>query len=94
VYAVGRIVQDSEISSGAVKLNEASLCLETSRRIGGGSRVPLKFDVGVKIRGAPRGQCSFGLFPGAIVALKGRNGGAGWFLVTEVLSVSGNSLIL
>ena len=56
--------------------------------MGSGVRVPLKFDTGVRVRGARKGTLGAGFFPGAIVALKGRNGGGGWFVVTEILSVS------
>ena len=55
--------------------------------MGAGVRVPLRFAPDVKVRGGPKGQVSIGLFPGAIVALKGRNGGGGWFLVSEVMTV-------
>jgi DNA polymerase alpha subunit B len=56
--------------------------------MGSGARILLRFDPSLKIR---RGGTGIGLFPGAIVALKGRNGGGGWFSVTEVLSVSVSS---
>jgi hypothetical protein len=55
--------------------------------VGSGVRVPLRFAPNFKVRGGPKGQASVSLFPGAIVALKGRNGGGGWFSVNEVLSV-------
>ena len=55
--------------------------------MGSGVRVPLRFLPDVKVRGGPKGQASIGLFPGAIVALKGRNGGGGWFSVSEVMTV-------
>lgn len=80
---VGRIVSDSEVV--APKLNDGSIVLESSRMMGSGARVPLKFDSNFKIR---RGRSTAGFFPGAIVALKGRNGGGGWFSISEVLSVS------
>ena len=41
----------------------------------------------LKVRGGPKGQANIGLFPGAIVALKGKNGGGGWFSVSEVMTV-------
>lgn len=84
---VGRVTHDSETSSGSVKLNEASVTLESSRQMGSGGRVPLRFDPSVKVRQGVKGVGGIGLFPGAIVALRGKNGGGGWFLVTEVLSV-------
>ncbi len=55
--------------------------------MGSGVRVPLRFAPNLKVRGGPKGQASVSLFPGAIVALKGKNGGGGWFSVNEVLSV-------
>lgn len=56
--------------------------------MGSGARVQLKFDPNVRLRGAKKGIGGVGFFPGAIVALRGKNGGGGWFTVTEVLSVS------
>ncbi|KAI0057842.1 DNA polymerase alpha subunit B [Artomyces pyxidatus] len=88
VVVVGRITLDAEASSSSsVKLNEASLYLESSRMMGSGARVALKFDVNARVRGGPKGRGSVGLFPGAIVALKGKNGGGGWFSVGEILSL-------
>lgn len=75
-------------SAGTVKLNEPSLTLESSRTMGSGVRVPLRFDTHVKVRGARKGRGGVGFFPGAIVALRGKNGGGGWFHVSEVLTVS------
>ena len=79
---------DAESSAGSVKLNEASLMLESSRMMGSGARVQLRFDPNVKVRRGKKGMGGQGLFPGAIVALKGKNGGGGAFLATEILSVS------
>ena len=88
VVVVGRIVLDADsAATTSVKGNEISLQLESSRLMGSGLRVPLRFESDIKIRGAPRGQLGFGIYPGAIVALKGKNGGGGWFSVTEFLSV-------
>jgi DNA polymerase alpha subunit B len=86
VVVVGRIVANAEIAamSGPSKLSEASVALESSRMMGSGVRVPLRFNTPLKIYGSSR----VGFFPGAIVALRGRNGGGGWFSVSEVLSVS------
>lgn len=94
VTVVGRIVHDAESSSGSVKLNEASLVLESSRMMGSGARVPLRFDADVKVRRGVRNGGGQGLFPGAIVALKGKNGGGGSFYVTEILSVSSGCIKL
>lgn len=55
--------------------------------MGSGARAPLRFSPTLKIRGGPQGASSVGLFPGAIVALKGRNGGGGMFVVEEILTV-------
>lgn len=87
VVVVGRITLDSESSSGPVKLNEASIMLESSRMMGSGARVPIRFDPEVKVRKGKRGLGGQGLFPGAIVAFKGKNGGGGSFLATEILTV-------
>jgi len=46
----------------------------------------LRFNTSLNIHGSNR----VGFFPGAIAALRGRNGGGGWFLVSEVLSVGEN----
>ena len=89
VVVVGRVTLDSDSSSvGPVKLNEASLALESSRAMGSGIRTPFKFEPTVKIRGGSSSVGGAGFFPGAIVALKGKNGGGGWFMVSEILSVS------
>ncbi|TBU48523.1 DNA polymerase alpha, subunit B [Dichomitus squalens] len=87
VIVVGRVVLDAESSAGSVKLNEASLMLESSRMMGSGARVQLRFDPNVKVRKGKQGLGGQGLFPGAIVALKGKNGGGGAFLATEILSL-------
>lgn len=88
VTVVGRICIDTEFSSQNVKLNETSVVLESSRMMGSGARIPIKFGPAVKVRGGPKGIGGVGLFPGAIVALHGKNGGGGWFLVDEILAVS------
>ena len=86
---MGRVVFDTDPSPGeSIKLNEASMLLESSRAMGSGVRVPLRFDASVQVRGGRKGRGSMGFFPGAIVALQGRNGGGGWFHVREVLTVS------
>ncbi|KAI0754917.1 DNA polymerase alpha, subunit B [Daedaleopsis nitida] len=87
VIVVGRVALDSESSSGPVKLNEASLMLESSRMMGSGVRVPVRFDPEVSVRRGKRGMGGQGFFPGAIVALKGKNGGGGSFLATEILTL-------
>ena len=70
VVAVGRIACDQPNG----KLNAAIVVLETSRRMGAGLRVPLKFE-GV----------GYDLFPGKIVAVRGTNVSGEYFAVTEVL---------
>lgn len=64
------------------------MTLESSRALGSGKRVPLKFDVNVRVRKAKKGAQGARFFSGAIVALRGRNGGGGWFLVNEILTVA------
>lgn len=61
---------------------------------GSGARVALRFDTALKVRGGAQGAAGLGFFPGAIVALKGKNGGGGWFLVTEILAVRANPTCL
>jgi DNA polymerase alpha subunit B len=73
IVAVGRIASDS--AEG--KLNAASLVLETSRRMGGGLRIPLDM---AKLK-------SYQFFPGQIVALKGSNTSGQAFTVVEVLAM-------
>ena len=70
------------------------MILETSRAMGSGKRVPLRFDTNVRVREARKGAQGAGFFPGAIVALKGRNGSGEWFLVTEILAVSRDQLLV
>ncbi|KAH0832189.1 DNA polymerase alpha/epsilon subunit B-domain-containing protein [Lanmaoa asiatica] len=84
---VGRIVHDAEVSASGAKLNELSLVLESSRMMGSGVRVPIRFTPETKLRGGVRGVGGISFFPGAIVALRGRNGGGGFFLVEELLSL-------
>jgi DNA polymerase alpha subunit B len=87
VIIVGRITHDAEIAA-ITKLVEGAICIESSRMLSSGARVPLVLDPAIKIRGSVRGIGGIGIYPGAIVALKGKNGGGGYFLATEVLGVS------
>jgi len=64
-----------------------SLVLESSRMMGSGMRVPIRFTPETKLRGAVKGVGGVSFFPGAIVALRGRNGGGGFYLVEEILSL-------
>lgn len=73
IVAVGRIASDSLEG----KLNVSSLVLETSRRMGGGLRIPLQVN----------SLSGFQFFPGQIVAVKGINASGESFAVNEVLEV-------
>ena len=73
IVAVGRIASDTLEG----KLNASSLVLETSRRMGGGLRIPLKMD---SVPG-------FQFFPGQITALKGINISGEDFRVSEILEM-------
>ncbi|KNZ81283.1 DNA polymerase alpha subunit B [Termitomyces sp. J132] len=87
IIVTGRIVYDADTADTAPpRLTETSMALEASRA-NGGKRVALRLDSSVTIRGAAQGAGSVGLFPGSIVALKGKNGGGNWFLVKEILSL-------
>ncbi|KAK7445460.1 DNA-directed DNA polymerase alpha subunit pol12 [Stygiomarasmius scandens] len=85
VIVVGRIVHDQENSSSTAKLTDANIAIESSRMLSNGARVPLRLEPGLKIRGCAQGAGGYGLFPGAIVGLKGRNGGGGWFSASEII---------
>ncbi|KAL4080954.1 DNA polymerase alpha/epsilon subunit B-domain-containing protein [Scleroderma citrinum] len=86
ITIVGRIVPDADAASSGVKLGESSLVLESSRMMGSGVRVPIRLTPETKLRGGTKGIGGMSFFPGAIVALRGRNGGGGFFLVDEVLA--------
>ena len=87
VTIVGRICNDPDSADPSAKLTEGSIYIESSRMMGSGSRIPLRLSASIKLRSFQQGVNSVGLFPGAIVALRGRNGGGGFFLVDEVLNV-------
>ena len=72
IIAVGRIACESLEG----KLNAASIVLETSRRTGAGSRVPLKTEA-----------ISKDFFPGQMVALRGINASGSYFSVKEVIEM-------
>lgn len=82
-YVVGQIHTDSD-----GKLNDSSVHLQASRSMGAGSRTLLKFIPNVLVRGGAPGIAGTGLFRGAILGFKGKNGGGGCFLVEEILVVS------
>lgn len=89
IYCVGRICPEGD----NVRLTETSLLFESSRRYGGGMRVPLRFDSDLVVRTSDDpsfslGEGGIGLFPGMIIGIKGRNPGGGAFTVSEVLMVS------
>ncbi|KAG9246491.1 DNA polymerase alpha subunit B N-terminal-domain-containing protein [Calycina marina] len=73
IVAVGRIASDSLEG----KLNASSLVLETSRRMGGGLRIPLR------LQSLP----GFQFFPGQVVAMRGINSSGTEFTVSEILEV-------
>ncbi|KAG7094228.1 hypothetical protein E1B28_007834 [Marasmius oreades] len=87
VVVVGRITYDSETPPSNAKLTEATLTLESSRMISKGVRVPIRFEESIKIRGGAKGAGGLALFPGAIVALRGKNGSGDWFLASEILTL-------
>lgn len=86
IYTVGRILSPPTDNN---KATAASLYLQPSRMIGGGKLVQLTFaPPGVlKVRGGAPGVRGFGVYPGAIVCVKGKNGGGDAFVVEEVLMV-------
>ncbi|EJD04429.1 DNA polymerase alpha, subunit B [Fomitiporia mediterranea MF3/22] len=86
IVTVGRICIDVDAATSA-KLTGENIFLETSRMMGSGSRISLRFSANLKLRGAPQGAGSAGLFSGAIVALRGRNGGGNFFAVDEILAL-------
>ncbi|GJN89906.1 hypothetical protein Rhopal_002895-T1 [Rhodotorula paludigena] len=81
ILVVGRLCPETD----AAKMTETSTWLESSRMLGSGSRVLLKFEPDMKVRGAPPGSGGMGMFPGCLVGLKGQNGGGKLFSVKEVL---------
>lgn len=56
--------------------------------LGSGSRVLVKFDSDLKVRGGTPGAGGIGLFPGCLVGLRGRNGGGKMFSAKEIFMVS------
>ncbi|KAF2490051.1 DNA polymerase alpha, subunit B [Lophium mytilinum] len=73
IVAVGRIASDAY----GGRLNNASLVLESSRRMGSGNRIPLRVDA----------VEAYNFFPGQIVALRGTNASGAFFTVNEILSL-------
>jgi len=70
---VGRICLDPPTTTA--RPTATSLVLETSRRLGGGSRVPLNLS---KVP-------SFSLFPGQVVGVRGVNASGDYLAVQEIL---------
>ncbi|KAK9453531.1 DNA polymerase alpha subunit B N-terminal-domain-containing protein [Dipodascopsis uninucleata] len=85
IIVVGRIVSDSVHAADSSKLNEQSILLESCRRIGSGSRVPLQFTL--RPNPSKWAMKSFSLFPGQIVALRGTNPTGERFIVGEFLKL-------
>ncbi|KAM0788694.1 hypothetical protein ACM66B_002791 [Microbotryomycetes sp. NB124-2] len=83
VIVVGRLCPETDNA----KMTKTSTWIEPPRSLAdvGGSRVLLKFEPDMKTRGVPAGSGGIGLFPGCLVALKGRNGGGQMFSVSEIL---------
>ncbi|KAJ6584826.1 DNA polymerase alpha/epsilon subunit B-domain-containing protein [Mycena capillaripes] len=87
ITVVGRIIHDDDVAEESAKLGEGAISLECSRSLGNGARVPLRFDWNLKIRGGAQGSGSTAFFPGAIAAFRGKNGGGGYFQVSEILTL-------
>lgn len=90
MVCVGRICTDlyaAKLQDGSDK-SKTSVWLESSRLMGAGARIELRFDDEVKIRGHEAGDGGAGMFPGAIIGVRGRNVGGQFFNVTEILMVS------
>ncbi|KAL2311780.1 DNA polymerase alpha subunit B [Schizosaccharomyces pombe] len=75
VVVVGRIVVESTNLGG--RLNQNSILLESSRRLGAGVRVRLKVD----------DLPSYSIFPGQIVSVKGSNPSGNMFIAKEILPI-------
>lgn len=91
IYTVGRILSPPTDNA---KVNAGSLFLESSRLLGAGRRIALKFKPPgeLKVRGGAPGVKGFGVFPGCLVCVKGRNGGGASFVVEEVLQAPPSAL--
>ncbi|KAH8825060.1 DNA polymerase alpha subunit B [Flagelloscypha sp. PMI_526] len=88
IVTVGRITHDSDTTDDSSKLKEKNLTLEPSSVFAySRSRIQIRFEASVKVRGGPKGASYVGMFPGAIVALRGMNRSGDWFSVSEVLTL-------
>ncbi|PLW09206.1 hypothetical protein PCANC_20871 [Puccinia coronata f. sp. avenae] len=83
IWAYGRICAETQES----KVSEQACWLETSRMIGHGRRIRLQWADDLKVHGVGAGEEGIGLFPGAIIGLRGRNGGGTYFSAQEILSM-------
>ncbi|OAV93427.1 hypothetical protein PTTG_01590 [Puccinia triticina 1-1 BBBD Race 1] len=83
IWAYGRICAETQDS----KISDQACWLETSRMIGHGRRIRLQWADDLKVHGVGPHEDGIGLFPGAIVGLRGRNGGGTYFSVQEILSM-------
>lgn len=90
IIAIGRLCSETDIA----KLTDTSTWLESSRSLGAGSRVLLKFEPDMKVRGAPVGSGGMGIFPGCVAGVRGRNGGGKVFSVSEIMMVRTSSLLV
>ncbi|KAG1796042.1 uncharacterized protein HD556DRAFT_1441876 [Suillus plorans] len=63
------------------------LILEPSQSHGDGLCAPLQVTPDLKIQGGYKGLGGVGLFLGAVVAIKGCNGGRGYFIASEILAI-------
>ncbi|KAJ7134424.1 DNA polymerase alpha/epsilon subunit B-domain-containing protein [Mycena epipterygia] len=87
ITVVGRIIQDDDAAEDSAKLADGGIALECSRALGQGARVALRFDWNLKIHGCAPGSGNAAFFPGALAALRGKNGGGGYFQVSEILTL-------
>jgi len=83
VLVVGRLCAESDNA----KMSETSTWLESSRSLGSGHRVQLRFEPTCVVKGGGHGGGGMGLFPGCMVALRGINGGGKVFAVNELIMV-------
>lgn len=88
MYCVGRICAEGD----GVRMTDTSIFFQSSRLLGSGGRIQLRFDPEVVVRTSDDGSFCLGeggagFFPGMITGIKGRNAGGGYFAVTEILMV-------
>ncbi|KAJ7482887.1 hypothetical protein B0H11DRAFT_1914970 [Mycena galericulata] len=86
ITVVGPMMQDDDAAEDLAKLADGGIVLESSRSMENGVCVSLRFDANLKIRGGAQGNGCGIFFPGAIAALRGKNGGGGCFEVSEILT--------